>query len=285
MHELISHPSLKFHIFQLSGRLTYTLSINNKPPKHFELLESDFENLSPQVKVEAPAPDVPGTDASAVGLHLRIVKNDGVLEMVYEEKGEGGSGTKAEWKFEGLTAVSRSAAETYATAATQREAQSSASVATQTASELGRPDHEQQAASDIEPVKAEDSEETRADLWPRHMYLRGHFFGSSPSLSSQFGELHIDRTARRLHWQHTSGEDFNERTVQQAIDLRNPLRKFPPTSAPPLNSTKHTHSPPPIRPRPVLQPPQTLVPCLQRRGSDSTDALPSPARQRTAARS
>jgi hypothetical protein len=102
MHELISHPGLQFCVFQLSGKLTYTLTPAERPPRSFELHESDFEDAKAAVKDEEPV-RMAGTEASAVGLELTLIKNFGHLDM----KLEGKDGSIGQWTFDGLRETSR----------------------------------------------------------------------------------------------------------------------------------------------------------------------------------
>jgi hypothetical protein len=102
MHELISYPGLQFYVFQLSGKLTYTLTPAGRPPRAFELHESDFEDAKAAVKDEEPV-RMAGTEASAVGLKLTLVKNIGHLEMKFEGK----DGCIGHWTFDDLRETSR----------------------------------------------------------------------------------------------------------------------------------------------------------------------------------
>lgn len=102
MHEAISNPGVKFIFFKLHGTLSYIVTRTGKPPKVYKLHADDFDNDSDgpnddniQVKSETPEN---GTTASAVGLRLQLVKNDGVLEMEYES----GEGATAKWMLDGL---------------------------------------------------------------------------------------------------------------------------------------------------------------------------------------
>jgi hypothetical protein len=113
MHELISHPGLQFYILRLSGTLTYTLTAAGRPPRVFELHEADFEDAEGLIKDEESV-SLQGTDASAVGLKLTLVKNIGHLEMKYA----GGSGGSANWTFKGLKQIGL-VSSMYATAGAQ----------------------------------------------------------------------------------------------------------------------------------------------------------------------
>jgi hypothetical protein len=97
MLELISQPGLQFYVIRLSGTLTYKLTIVGRPPKTFELSDADFNNADGLIGSDQ-IPTIQGTDASAVGLSLTIVKNIGTLEMRFE----GRDGATAHWIFDGL---------------------------------------------------------------------------------------------------------------------------------------------------------------------------------------
>ncbi|KAF2819969.1 hypothetical protein CC86DRAFT_429426 [Ophiobolus disseminans] len=104
MYELISNPGVQFYVLRLSGTLSYTFSIGNKAPRNFELSNADFDPTVPQAK-EMEAVSHPGIEASAVGLQLRIVKNDGILDLHYE----GRHGSTASRKFQGLKEIGKGA--------------------------------------------------------------------------------------------------------------------------------------------------------------------------------
>jgi hypothetical protein len=128
MRELILHPGLRFYIFKLSGVLKYTLTITHKPPRHFELSDADFEDVLLQVKEGTSAVPI-GPDTSAVDIALKLVKNDGTINMKFE----GRDGSMAEWKFDGLTEV-RERAAMYATASMQTMSAVTADIGVQTRS-------------------------------------------------------------------------------------------------------------------------------------------------------
>jgi hypothetical protein len=86
MHELISSPGLQFELCELRGSLTYTFNRAGKPAKQYVLSESDFEDITADEdsEDERPQPRKPGLEASAVGIHIRILKNDGQLQFDFE---------------------------------------------------------------------------------------------------------------------------------------------------------------------------------------------------------
>ncbi|KAH4060477.1 hypothetical protein HBH49_002790 [Parastagonospora nodorum] len=99
MRELISLLGLRFYLFELRGSLTYTHTRNGKGPKVYEICESDIEDEveSESSSTESTTKPRPGVDASAVGVQLRLVKNDGLLTIEFEGK----DGSAAQWTFDG----------------------------------------------------------------------------------------------------------------------------------------------------------------------------------------
>jgi hypothetical protein len=110
MHELISHVGLRFTLSELHGSLTYTLTRPGKTPKVYDLCDSDLDDGS---NSESSDPEEvnktkPGLDASAVGIQLRLIKNDGVLKIEFEGK----DGAMANWAFAGLALVAAAGTQT-----------------------------------------------------------------------------------------------------------------------------------------------------------------------------
>jgi hypothetical protein len=97
MGELISHPGLQFYVSRLDGKLTYDLAIHDKPARKFELCAAEFEGINLQKATDTESSLV-GTDASAVGLEIKLIRNDGILNLAYE----GQNGSTAKWTFQGL---------------------------------------------------------------------------------------------------------------------------------------------------------------------------------------
>jgi hypothetical protein len=100
MQELISQPGLQFYVLRLSGTLTYTFTIAGRPPKSFELSDADCDDAESLMKSDE-TPTIQGTDASAVGLSLTIIKNIGKLEVRFKGKDE----ATAHWTFDGLKEI------------------------------------------------------------------------------------------------------------------------------------------------------------------------------------
>jgi hypothetical protein len=100
MHELISHLGLRFYLFESSGTLKYTLTRKGKPPKEYEINESDLDGSNSDASIAGAEQSLcAGLDASAVGVQLRLIRNDGVLKVEFEGTG----GSSANWKFDGLS--------------------------------------------------------------------------------------------------------------------------------------------------------------------------------------
>jgi hypothetical protein len=113
MREFISQPGIQFYVYQLQGSLSYNVTLPKKPTRQFELREDDFDSFSSERECEI-GHHVPGTDASAIGLKLKLVRNDGLLQVRYE----GRDGGTAKWTFNGLQETSRQSA-MYASAGSQ----------------------------------------------------------------------------------------------------------------------------------------------------------------------
>jgi hypothetical protein len=75
----------------------YEFAIADKLAKGFELCHSEFEGLVSQ-ETDGPERSPVGKDASTVGLKIKLVRNDGIFSIDYEDK----DGSIAEWTFEGL---------------------------------------------------------------------------------------------------------------------------------------------------------------------------------------
>ena len=102
MRELISIPGLQFQLFELHGSLTYTFTRAGRPAVQSVLSELDYVDLTRDEDSGdgMPQPKKPGLDASAVGIQVRVLKNDGQLQLDFEAR-DGGS---AKWVFDGLSA-------------------------------------------------------------------------------------------------------------------------------------------------------------------------------------
>ncbi|KAF1354457.1 hypothetical protein EJ07DRAFT_182140 [Lizonia empirigonia] len=104
MRHFISHIGLKFYLFELQGTPTYEYTKAGRPAKQYEISEKDLEDAGSSEAGDSettPALKV-GLDASAVGICVRLTKNDGLLQMKFE----GREGRTAEWTFHGLKETS-----------------------------------------------------------------------------------------------------------------------------------------------------------------------------------
>jgi hypothetical protein len=94
VHKIAPLPGIKFYLLELRGWLRYTLTRPGKAPKVFKLCDADLDDND----VDKPEKLKHGLDASAVGIQLRLLKNDGVLKVEFE----GRDGAVANWTFNGL---------------------------------------------------------------------------------------------------------------------------------------------------------------------------------------
>ncbi|CAN9324024.1 unnamed protein product [Alternaria alternata] len=99
---LVKFAGLTLYIHELqSGTLVLTHERPNKDPRVHKAYEEDFEDTADELEAEALEKLEPGVEASVEGLSLRLIKNDGVLNIVYEGK----DGEIVDWKFQGLTGI------------------------------------------------------------------------------------------------------------------------------------------------------------------------------------
>lgn len=102
MGQLIHLPGLKFHLFELRGILKCSSVREGKLPREYEFSDSDVEtDDSDSGSNGAPPKRWDGVEASAVGLQMRLFKNDSRLEMEFEGK----DGSSAAWVFSGMEQV------------------------------------------------------------------------------------------------------------------------------------------------------------------------------------
>lgn len=115
MPELISHPGLRFYVFELQGSLTYSLARNGRAPTTYSIHDFDIEDetISDSNGAQAHVKTKLVIDASAVGCRLQVIKNDGSFKIEFE----GQHGSTASWSFEGLATTD--GVNTVATAAAQ----------------------------------------------------------------------------------------------------------------------------------------------------------------------
>jgi hypothetical protein len=101
------------------GRLRLTHQRPGRDSKEYTLDDEDFEDSADNLNYDDVAKLEIGLAASAVGLSLRVMKNDGVFKINYE----GNIGGPADWTLEGMEALTGS--NTAATAFTQTESDAS----------------------------------------------------------------------------------------------------------------------------------------------------------------
>ena len=89
--------ALYIHDLQ-SGTLTLLHERPNRKPKVYVLNEEDFEDGVDEIDDKTVSTLEPGLETSAVGLSLRLFKNDGALRITFE----GEHGGIVDWKFQGL---------------------------------------------------------------------------------------------------------------------------------------------------------------------------------------
>ena len=96
---LVKSAGLALYLHDLqSGKLTLVHERPNKEPKVHVLDDEDFDDGADDVDFGFVQKPGFGLEASAVGLSLRLIKNDGVLKTTYQ----GRSGGVVDWTFRGL---------------------------------------------------------------------------------------------------------------------------------------------------------------------------------------
>jgi hypothetical protein len=96
---LVRFVGLAVYVHELtSGTLTLLHERPNRRPMVYILNEEDFEDGVDELDDESVATLEPGLAASAVGLNLRLIKNDGVLKVTFE----GEHGGVVDWSIQGL---------------------------------------------------------------------------------------------------------------------------------------------------------------------------------------
>jgi hypothetical protein len=251
MHELIAAPGLQLYVHRLLGTLRYTLTIAGRAPKHFELSDEEFANTSPQVKSESTR-NLQGTEASAVGLELRLVKNDDVLDMEFE----GRNGGMAEWRFVGLqeqgrivgVAGTQTKGPSMVEGGVQTDGVAVVTVGVQTmkarVGDVGvqtpvTSRHIDQLESMYQSQKAQLAEQAEMidkyvpkdgwkNPWPRHLFMTG-FKNPHKGTCGIQGILHIDRKTGKVRWREVHQIDdhrLQRRSMKEMINISNTARKF-----------------------------------------------------------
>jgi hypothetical protein len=257
MHELQSHPGLQFYIIKIDGTLKYSFSWNRKTAKKYEISDIDFEGITgDHIKEEQGAGELlaVGTEASAVGLQILLVKNEGTLNMEFKGK----SGGHASWTFEGLQEVKGGSV--YANAGIQTNRTPAKETGTQTiptkqCSVLVQTELTSQEISEgMKKLKKHQDKESLPEAvmtgdkrklpavpnvankrarsflykspWPEAMRI-----SCSPSIPSIAGPIDshwlVVDVKRRQVWVHMrSGERHCQKAISKQADLRDPGRKL-----------------------------------------------------------
>lgn len=95
---LTPYNGLQFYISKLDGCLTFSLFINGK-----RVSKSEIWGIDKSQKEEVQ--NCTGTEVTAIGLELLLIKNDGTLELRFL----GDTGSSVSWVFNGLELDSKGA--------------------------------------------------------------------------------------------------------------------------------------------------------------------------------
>ena len=236
-----------------SGTLTLNHERPNKKRTVYVMDEEDFRDTFDDFDDETVADPESGLEASAVGLNLRLIKNDGVLKVTFE----GEHGGVVDWTFQGLG--NANAGSMTACAFTQTMSETSTScecmgmlppqlsnstiqtVNTDPIPErIARPralslsiisttetrPFKRKATEDMEQPKPHKRARSSQDSvpWPNHLHMT--CFRTQPVFKSNIGTLHIDLIDGTVWFEGWYGK-ANARTYEkQQIDLCDPSSKF-----------------------------------------------------------
>ena len=236
-----------------SGTLTLTHQRPNRKPAEYVLNEEDFEDSAGELDDETVATLEPGIEASAVGLSLRLIKNDGVLKATFESEHHG----VADWTFHGLRgsnagrmtacAFTQTAPETSAgcmctgilppelsnstiqivstNPIPERIIQPPASGLSIISTTETRP-LKRKATEDMDQPKPHKRAKSSHDSvpWPNHLYMT--CLRTKPIHKSDIGTLHIDLIEGTVWFEGWYGKP-NARTYEKKqIDLCDPSSKL-----------------------------------------------------------
>jgi hypothetical protein len=253
---LVKFAGLVLYIHELqSSTLVLTHARPNKDPRVHKVYGEDFEDAADELGAEALGKLEPGIEASVEGLSLRLIKNDGVLNIAYEGK----DGEIVEWKFQGLTSMMASAS-----TQTVSEAQSKLSTSTihavttdhtpqrmiwpsqselsgistietrpietpikdgeevpaRAAAGAGKNELKRKATQDMErdfPHKRAKSSHD-SPPWPNHLYMT--CFRTQPISKSDIGTLHIDLVEGTAWFEGWHGKEDTRVFERKQINLR-----------------------------------------------------------------
>ncbi|KAF2659340.1 hypothetical protein K491DRAFT_675791 [Lophiostoma macrostomum CBS 122681] len=253
MHELQSYPGLQFYIVKIDGTLKYSILRNGKAAKNYEISETDFkEDENSHIKKEQEADElvITGTEASAVGLRILLIKNEGRLTMEFEGK----SGGHASWTFERLREVKGGSV--YANAGIQTNATPAKESGTQTTPTkqcsvslqtditgqrilemmsrfknskdkevlpdvVKTGDKRKHPAEPYVPNKLARSD-MKGDPWPKRMAIQCRPVKPSVSVPNDKSYITVNISWRQIWVRSIHGEPHCQTTTYKRIDLRNP---------------------------------------------------------------
>lgn len=99
---IVKFAGLALHIYELQpGTLAMRHERPGKQPWEYILTEQDFEDSAEIMEAEALAMPETSLLASAVGLQIRLIKNEGHLKLAFT----GENGGQAEWHFNDMEVV------------------------------------------------------------------------------------------------------------------------------------------------------------------------------------
>ncbi|KAF2110433.1 hypothetical protein BDV96DRAFT_651070 [Lophiotrema nucula] len=211
MNELFSYLGLQFYILTLEGTLKFSISRNGKQAQQFDISDTDFVGDDSNVKKEDGGdPLIPsGKDASAVGLLVRLIKNDGVLSMDFDGK----TGGSARWTFDGLDEVR--VGPMYATAKAQtRINQTPESEIQAQPSETNN--KRKWAGEDQIPNKRARSS-VDSEPWPNHLFMEG--IRTYPKSLHDSGKLRIDLADGSVWYTSKSSTKNKRKEATDEVDL------------------------------------------------------------------
>ncbi|KAB2107230.1 hypothetical protein AG0111_0g4643 [Alternaria gaisen] len=253
---LVKFAGLALYIHELqSSTLVLTHARPNKDPRVHKVYGEDFEDAADELEAEALGKLEPGIEASVEGLSLRLIKNDGVLNIAYEGK----DGEIVEWKFQGLTSMMASAStqtvseaqsklststihtvttdptpqrmiwpshselsgiSTIETRPTETRIKDEEEVPARAAARAGENELKRKATQDMERAfphkRAKSSHDSPS--WPNHLYMT--CLRTQPISKSGIGTLHIDLVEGTAWYEGWHGKENTRVFERKQIDLR-----------------------------------------------------------------
>ncbi|CAN9310290.1 unnamed protein product [Alternaria alternata] len=212
---LVKFAGLALYIHELqSSTLVLTHARPNKEPRVHKVYGEDFEDAADELEAEALGELEPGIEASVEGLSLRLIKNDGVLNIAYEGK----DGEVVEWKFQGLTKLS--GISTIETRPIETPFKGEEEAPARAATGAGENELKRKATQDMErafPHKRAKSSHN-SPPWPNHLYMT--CFRTQPISKSDIGTLHIDLVEGTAWFEGWHGKEDTRVFERKQINLR-----------------------------------------------------------------